>query len=103
MTLNRDILNIYWWFTEEVLTIDNGDGDSSNNGSDYIKSEQPLREQDRFLPIANIAKVMKRAIPESGKVRSGSFYNILDAEIFCCSFKTAANCVNFRFIDCKRC
>lgn len=28
----------------------------------------PLREQDRFLPIANIAKIMKRAIPENGKV-----------------------------------
>jgi len=29
---------------------------------------QPLREQDRFLPIANVAKIMKRAIPETGKV-----------------------------------
>lgn len=28
----------------------------------------PLREQDRFLPIANVAKIMKRAIPESGKI-----------------------------------
>lgn len=27
-----------------------------------------LREQDRFLPIANIAKIMKRAIPENGKI-----------------------------------
>ena len=30
--------------------------------------EQPLREQDRFLPIANIAKIMKKAIPDTGKV-----------------------------------
>ncbi|KOB66912.1 Nuclear transcription factor Y subunit beta [Operophtera brumata] len=28
----------------------------------------PLREQDRFLPIANIAKIMKRAIPDNGKI-----------------------------------
>lgn len=28
----------------------------------------PLREQDRFLPIANVAKIMKRAIPEAGKI-----------------------------------
>lgn len=27
-----------------------------------------LREQDRFLPIANVAKIMKKAIPERGKI-----------------------------------
>lgn len=27
-----------------------------------------LREQDRFLPIANVAKLMKKAIPERGKI-----------------------------------
>lgn len=32
----------------------------------------PLREQDRFLPIANVAKIMKKAIPESGKVNHQS-------------------------------
>jgi nuclear transcription Y subunit beta len=31
-------------------------------------SSGPLREQDRFLPIANVAKIMKRAIPEAGKI-----------------------------------
>lgn len=31
-------------------------------------SNQPLREQDRFLPIANITKIMKKAIPENGKI-----------------------------------
>jgi nuclear transcription Y subunit beta len=30
----------------------------------------PLREQDRFLPIANVAKIMKKAIPETGKVNN---------------------------------
>ncbi|XP_014204299.1 transcriptional activator HAP3 [Copidosoma floridanum] len=33
-----------------------------------ISSSGPLREQDRFLPIANVAKIMKRAIPEAGKI-----------------------------------
>ncbi|XP_034944052.1 nuclear transcription factor Y subunit B-4 [Chelonus insularis] len=37
-----------------------GGGSGSNSG--------PLREQDRFLPIANVAKIMKRAIPEAGKI-----------------------------------
>ncbi|XP_067007140.1 nuclear transcription factor Y subunit beta [Anabrus simplex] len=27
-----------------------------------------IREQDRFLPIANVAKIMKKAIPDSGKI-----------------------------------
>ncbi|RWS26605.1 nuclear transcription factor Y subunit beta-like protein [Leptotrombidium deliense] len=29
---------------------------------------EPLREQDRFLPIANVARIMKNAIPKSGKI-----------------------------------
>lgn len=40
-----------------------------SDDSDDNTKNVPLREQDRFLPIANIAKIMKRAIPENGKVR----------------------------------
>lgn len=49
----------------EQLTAENTD-DSNHDGGD--KMGIPLREQDRFLPIANVAKIMKRAIPETGKV-----------------------------------
>jgi len=35
---------------------------------EVLRSGQPLREQDRFLPIANITKIMKKAIPDNGKV-----------------------------------
>uniref|UniRef100_A0A1B6BYU8 Nuclear transcription factor Y subunit beta n=1 Tax=Clastoptera arizonana TaxID=38151 RepID=A0A1B6BYU8_9HEMI len=48
---------------ETVLTAENTD-DSNHDD----KLGQPLREQDRFLPIANVAKIMKKAIPESGKI-----------------------------------
>lgn len=41
--------------------------DDSNHGE---KGGAPLREQDRFLPIANVAKIMKKAIPETGKVNN---------------------------------
>lgn len=51
---------------EGVLTADNTD--DSNHDGDH-KLGNPLREQDRFLPIANVAKIMKKAIPENGKVR----------------------------------
>ncbi|XP_022099243.1 nuclear transcription factor Y subunit beta-like [Acanthaster planci] len=32
------------------------------------KSNSPLREQDRFLPIANVSRIMKNGIPKSGKI-----------------------------------
>lgn len=50
---------------DAVLTAENTD--DSNHEDD--KNGLPLREQDRFLPIANVAKIMKKAIPESGKVK----------------------------------
>jgi len=52
----------------EMVTLDNTD-DSSNQGEVYeLKFGKPLREQDRFLPIANIAKIMKKSIPDGGKI-----------------------------------
>lgn len=51
----------------EQLTAENTD-DSNHEGGHKLGA--PLREQDRFLPIANVAKIMKRAIPETGKVNS---------------------------------
>lgn len=38
-------------------------------GNDSLpKYTGPLREQDRFLPIANVAKIMKKGVPEKGKI-----------------------------------
>lgn len=41
--------------------LDSRDGDEE-------KPTGMLREQDRFLPIANVARLMKKAIPKTGKV-----------------------------------
>nr|XP_046911704.1 nuclear transcription factor Y subunit B-1-like [Dermatophagoides farinae] len=41
--------------------------DSYDSG-DNDRSELLLREQDRFLPIANISRIMKRSIPANGKI-----------------------------------
>lgn len=43
------------------------------NGANSMMSDDEelphlLREQDRYLPIANVAKLMKKAIPERGKI-----------------------------------
>nr|CAG4641213.1 EOG090X0DUU [Eulimnadia texana] len=40
--------------------------DSGAEGSD--RSGNLLREQDRFLPIANVARIMKKNIPRTGKI-----------------------------------
>jgi histone H3/H4 len=44
----------------------------ANNGGSFMSDDEDLphflREQDRFLPIANVAKLMKKAIPERGKI-----------------------------------
>lgn len=52
----------------------------SDDSDDHSKNV-PLREQDRFLPIANIAKIMKRAIPENGKVNIYSNDNLNKSHI----------------------
>lgn len=50
----------------DQLTAENTD----DSNHDPFEKTQPLREQDRFLPIANVAKIMKKAIPETGKVNN---------------------------------
>ncbi|CAA6661058.1 unnamed protein product [Spirodela intermedia] len=41
-----------------------GGGDQAGEG----RSGNGLREQDRFLPIANIGRIMRKGIPENGKI-----------------------------------
>ncbi|XP_050072300.1 uncharacterized protein LOC126560384 [Anopheles maculipalpis] len=42
---------------------------SEDSGGEQVFKVGPLlREQDRFLPIANITKIMKQSIPSNGKI-----------------------------------
>jgi len=41
--------------------------DSAQDDTDRGDSE-PLKEQDRFLPIANISRIMKKCVPQNGKI-----------------------------------
>jgi nuclear transcription Y subunit beta len=47
-------------------------GDSDDGSSCGSKDNPPLREQvreqDRYLPIANVARIMKKSIPRTGKI-----------------------------------
>jgi nuclear transcription Y subunit beta len=50
---------------EASLSADGGDN-SEDESRDRLAAT--LREQDRFLPIANVARIMKRSIPTFGKI-----------------------------------
>ncbi|KAL3656068.1 Nuclear transcription factor Y subunit B-10 [Castilleja foliolosa] len=48
-----------------------GGSGSHDNGGDGGGDQSPkssVREQDRFLPIANIGRIMKKALPTNGKI-----------------------------------
>uniref|UniRef100_A0A0X3PM88 Nuclear transcription factor Y subunit B-2 n=2 Tax=Schistocephalus solidus TaxID=70667 RepID=A0A0X3PM88_SCHSO len=51
----------------ETIEGNTNDHDAEYQTGDAVQ-QSPLREQDRFLPIANVSKIMKRAIPPNGKV-----------------------------------
>ncbi|CAN8284952.1 unnamed protein product [Cochlearia groenlandica] len=41
---------------------------SHESGGDQSPRSLHVREQDRFLPIANISRIMKRGLPANGKI-----------------------------------
>ncbi|XP_027341330.1 nuclear transcription factor Y subunit B-3-like [Abrus precatorius] len=48
---------------------DNDSGGANNaGGANAQGSEMSPREQDRFLPIANVSRIMKKALPANAKI-----------------------------------
>ncbi|KAL5125940.1 Nuclear transcription factor Y subunit B-3 [Glycine soja] len=47
---------------------DNDSGGAQNAGNSGNLSELSPREQDRFLPIANVSRIMKKALPANAKI-----------------------------------
>ncbi|XP_027330393.1 nuclear transcription factor Y subunit B-3-like [Abrus precatorius] len=47
---------------------DNDSGGAHNAGNNANSSELSPREQDRFLPIANVSRIMKKALPANAKI-----------------------------------
>ncbi|CAH9078236.1 unnamed protein product [Cuscuta epithymum] len=43
-------------------------GGSHDSGDHSPGSKSNVREQDKFLPIANISRIMKKALPANGKI-----------------------------------
>ncbi|CAN4094231.1 unnamed protein product [Withania somnifera] len=44
------------------------DSDNESGGHNAGNSEGSTREQDRFLPIANVSRIMKKALPANAKI-----------------------------------
>ncbi|KAI8552191.1 hypothetical protein RHMOL_Rhmol06G0246700 [Rhododendron molle] len=44
------------------------DSDNESGGQSGANSELSAREQDRFLPIANVSRIMKKALPANAKI-----------------------------------
>ncbi|MFS8025971.1 putative transcription factor Hap3/NF-YB family [Helianthus anomalus] len=43
-------------------------GGSDDNGEDLTPRSSNVREQDQFLPSANISPIMKKRLPSNGKM-----------------------------------
>ncbi|KAI3959681.1 hypothetical protein MKW92_049410 [Papaver armeniacum] len=44
------------------------DSDNDSGGNNNHNTELSPREQDRFLPIANVSRIMKKALPANAKI-----------------------------------
>jgi len=56
------------WRIPEPLFLPPDDGEDSLNDHDEGGIKENFREQDIYLPIANVARIMKNAVPQTGKV-----------------------------------
>ncbi|KAM9568512.1 nuclear transcription factor Y subunit beta isoform 2-T3 [Salvelinus alpinus] len=55
-----------------VLQSQDDDGDESlHDHEEGNGSKENFREQDIYLPIANVARIMKNAVPQTGKAMKG--------------------------------
>lgn len=45
-----------------------GSASHENDGGGDQSPPSSMREQDRFLPIANIGRIMKKGLPANGKI-----------------------------------
>jgi len=60
------------FLSTEGYVVEGGHVTATQHQQDYDDGDKDipyiLRDQDRFLPIANVARIMKRGIPKSGKI-----------------------------------
>lgn len=64
----NDINESFFQGGQVALEGDDTEHLGSGDNEEELKDQEPLREQDRFLPIANVARIMKKSIPQNGKI-----------------------------------
>ncbi len=61
----------------------------SENGSPELLEGDIIREQDRLLPIANVARIMKQAVPTNAKIAKDAKETVQDCVSEFISFVTS--------------
>ncbi|CAN4112871.1 unnamed protein product [Withania somnifera] len=70
-----------------------GGGGSHESGGEP-SPQSNLREQDRYLPIANIGRIMKKALPANGKIAKDSKDTVQECVSEFISFITSEKTIN---------
>jgi nuclear transcription Y subunit beta len=65
------------------------EGGEMGEGSGTMYKEVEIREQDRYLPIANIARIMKKVLPANAKIAKESKESIQECVSEFISFITS--------------
>ena len=75
-------------------------GGSHESGGEQSPHTGGVREQDRYLPIANISRIMKKALPANGKIAKDAKDTVQECVSEFISFITS-ECVSdlFPFLD----
>ena len=73
-------------------------GGSHESGGEQSPITGGAREQDRFLPIANISRIMKKALPANGKIAKDAKDTVQECVSEFISFVTS-ECVFFFFFS----
>lgn len=77
------------------------DGPASPGGGSHESGDHSprsnVREQDRYLPIANISRIMKKALPANGKIAKDAKETVQECVSEFISFITS-ELVSFSFL-----
>lgn len=71
-------------------------GGGSHESGD--QSPRSVREQDRFLPIANISRIMKKGLPANGKIAKDAKETVQECVSEFISFVTSEYASEFKLI-----
>lgn len=74
-------------------------GGSHDSGGEH-SPQSGVREQDRYLPIANISRIMKKALPANGKIAKDAKDTVQECVSEFISFITSESVCSFLCFSC---